>query len=45
MWKPLKKAMDELSSAIQKVGAAMYEGQQPADSNQQTAGQPNSIGR
>jgi molecular chaperone DnaK len=25
---PIKKAMDELSSAIQKVGAAMYQGQQ-----------------
>lgn len=31
----IKKAMDALSEAIQKVGAAMYEGQQPA--NQQSA--------
>ncbi len=30
---PLKKAMDELSAAIQKVGAAMYQ-QQAADANQ-----------
>jgi hypothetical protein len=30
----LKKAMDELSAAIQKVGASMYETPQPA------AGQP-----
>jgi molecular chaperone DnaK len=34
----LKKAMDELSEAIQKVGAAMYDNKQSADSNQQTAG-------
>jgi len=33
----LKKAMDALSEAVQKVGAAMYQGQQPADSNQQSA--------
>jgi len=34
----LKKAMDALSEAIQKVGAAMYEAQKPAD--QPAAGQP-----
>lgn len=34
----IKKAVDELSAAIQKVGASMYEGQQPANGNQQTAG-------
>ena len=35
----IKKAMDELSAAIQKVGAAMYEGQASANSNQQSDGQ------
>ncbi len=34
----LKKAMDALSEAIQKVGAAMYENKQSADSSQQPAG-------
>jgi len=34
----IKKAMEELSNAIQKVGAAMYQGSQPAD--QQSGGQP-----
>jgi molecular chaperone DnaK len=34
----IKKAIDELSSAIQKVGAAMYEGQQSADSSKQSGG-------
>lgn len=35
---PIKKAMDELSAAIQKVGAAMYQGQneQAANSKQET---------
>jgi len=33
----LKKAMDALSEAVQKVGAAMYQGQQSADSSQQPA--------
>ncbi len=35
----IKKAMDELSSAVQKVGAAMYEGQKTENSAKQTAGQ------
>jgi molecular chaperone DnaK len=35
----IKKAMDELSSAIQKVGAAMYEGAS-GSANQQSADQP-----
>lgn len=35
----IKKAMDELSAAIQKVGAAMYESQQPP-----AAGQPEAAG-
>jgi len=34
----IKKAMDELSAAIQKVGAAMYQASGPA--NQQSASQP-----
>jgi molecular chaperone DnaK len=35
----IKKAMDALSEAVQKVGAAMYEGQQSANSSQQTVGE------
>ncbi len=31
---PIKKAMDELSAAIQKVGAAMYQGQATGDKQQ-----------
>lgn len=34
----LKKAMDALSEAVQKVGAAMYQEPPSTDSNQQTAG-------
>ena len=38
----LKKAMDELSAAIQKVGAAMYQDQQPASGPQPGASDQNS---
>ena len=38
----IKKAMDALSEAIQKVGAAMYQGQNTEDSTQNTAGEKTS---
>jgi molecular chaperone DnaK len=37
----IKKAMDALSEAVQKVGAAMYEQKPPSDNSQPSAGEQN----
>jgi molecular chaperone DnaK len=41
---PIKKAMDELSAAIQKVGAAMYQGQGTGNGQQTSSEQPKTDG-